>query len=64
MMSTMNTEDSQLFDVNWLYRMSHIVKVDVTEHVLVLLRFYRPLNPVGSRQAWSVCLTTLFWGQA
>ena len=28
------------------------------------LRFYSPVNPLGSCRAWSVCLTILFLGQA
>ena len=31
---------------------------------LLVLRFYGPINQLGSCQAWSVYLTTLFLGQA
>ena len=30
---------------------------------LLVLRFYGPVNPMGSCQAWSVCLTTLLLGR-
>ena len=46
------------FIYRWL-SLSSEASVEVTVEVLFVLRFYRPINPVGSCRVQSVYLTTL-----
>ena len=41
----------------------YVMHRDIRSLVLFVLRFYGPVNPMGSCRAWSVYLTTLFLGR-